>query len=976
MSQLSVKMSMKGLYTTPSDLSEVPEGAMSRADNVVIDSEGIAKPRRGLDDYGSLFGADTARAKKIFFFGSTVFVHHGTTISYSAATGQPWTSYAGSFSEPAAGQNITTAQANKNLYFSTSLGVKKIDSLALQPKDCGVPKAIHFDVSLNPAVGGFLDVNKSVGYRVVWGYKDANGNLILGAPSQFLTITNGPTNRKNVDFTIYIPAGITTSHFVQIYRSLSSSTTTPSLELALIFEKVPTVNEITVTKLMTGITDIADDAIRGALLYSSPSSGGAVVANDQPPLAKVLAKYKSYLMYLNTVSKYRLQISLLGTGTTGATLKIDDYLIIGGITYTAKATENVGSRHFKVTTASGFPSEDIRLTCLSLCKVINQDASAIVYGYYLSDSLTTPGLLLFEERSIGSSVGFGVWASVLGAFSPSNLNTNQSFTAATIGSIITPATSIPEVGDSVILLTNTAGGLATFTVYYCVNPTVSTFQLSPYRGSASCTIAAVGDLLTFTDFSPTNGDIVRFSALTATGLLVNTNYFIVNSSGLTCKLSLTSGGSAIDILTSGTGTLTITKTISSNGSGTMAYPVSAKNETSLNRMYYSKSDQPEAVPLLNYREIGSADKKVLIAMQLRESFIVLKEDGCFRVSQEAPFQIDLIDSTQQLIGPDTAVVLNNAIYALTTQGIIVITEGGAQVIDLDIESDILSLFGSAIETIRSVAFAIPYETDRKYILFLPTSSSDTFCQQAIIYNTFTKAWTRWTLKKTCGIVNPATDRLLLGSSIVNGLDIERKRFNFSDYVDYASTQTITAQTGSEVNVTGTDTISVGDMIYQSDTVYSFVQSINPITGKITILDPITFTLGSARIYNAIETAIQWTIQFADSPSMLKHFSEMVIYFKRFYPGIAYGNFSSDLAPGIVTVPLYGDTESAGWGLFGWGDGPWGGDNYRKPQRFLVPRQQQRCSQLSVEITHAYAFADWEILGMSLLYSPGSSRVGG
>lgn len=903
MSQQSVKMSLKGLYTTPSDLSGVPDGAMERADNIVIDSEDKAKPRRGVDDYGATFGASsTVRAKKIFFFGSTVFVHHGSTLSYSSGVGLAFTAYTGSFTEPASGQNITTAQINKNLYFATSTGVKKIDSLALQPKDVGVPKAIHCDASLNAGASGFLTIGYSVAYRVVWAYKDANNNLILGAPSQVIIVTSPPATatKKNVDFIIYIPTGITSSHFVQIYRSTQTSVATPSLELALVYEKVPTAAEIT-AKVMGTVTDIADDTIRGAFLYTSPSLGGSVVANDQPPLANVIGRFKSYLMYLNTISKYRIQISLLGTGATGATLKVDDYLIIGGITYTAKAAENVGARQFKVTATSGLPSEDIRLTCLSLCKVINQDTTATFYGFYLSDALTTPGLLLFEERLIGSTTGFGVYASVLGAFSPSNLNQGQAFTAQTGANTITPATSIPGDGDTVILITNTAGGLTLAIVYFVINPTGTTFQVS-----------------------------------------------------------LTKAGSAV--------------TISSNGAGTLIMPISAKNEVSLNRVYYSKTDQPEACPLLNYREVGAADKKVLIAMQLRESFIVLKEDGCFRISQDAPFQIDLIDSTQQLIGPDTAVVLNNSIYALTTQGIIVITEGGAQVIDLPIEADILALFGSAIAAIRAVAFAVAYETDRKYVLWLPSASTDTFCQSAIVYNTFTKAWTKWTLSKTCGIVNPTTDRMLLGSSTANGLNVERKNFDFTDYVDFGSNETISAQAGSVLTVSGSANIAIGDMIYQNATTYSFVTAISTITGFVTMLDPVVFSLAACKIYKSIQTAIKWTVQFADSPSRLKQFTEMVIYFKRFYPGIAYANFSSDMAPGIVTTTLTGDTQSAGWGLFAWGDGPWGGDNYRKPLRFFVPREQQRCSQLTVEITHAYAYGDWEILGMSLLYNPGSERV--
>lgn len=900
--QQSIKLSIKGLFTTPSELSAAPEGAMEKAQNVDSDSEGIMKPRRGLDDYGAAFGSGTDRARKIFTFGSAVLVHYGSSMAWSQGPSYPFTAYAGTFSEP--GQRITAAESNKNFYFTTAAGVKKIDTLALEPKEVGVPKAIHFDLSAS-GTSGFLPASNSVNYRVVWGYRDQNGNLILGAPSQVQAFTAGGT-ACNVSITIYIPSGISASHFVQVYRSAKvGAGITPSLELALVYERAVTSAEI-LAGSMTGITDIADDAIRGASLYTSPSFGGSVVANDQPPLCKVIGKFKSYMMYCNTVSKYRLQFSLLGTGSTAASLQAGDKIRIGTREYTGAATE--AAMQFKVVggtggaATTGFPSEDIRQTSLSLCKAINSDSSSPCYAFYLSDSLTTPGLILLEERGIGSASGFALWVSRSGAFSPSSLGLTQSVT-------LTTGTNLVTVSGSTV---------------------------------------------------PAPGDTVDFSAVTAGGVATDTTYYVINSTASSYQISLTKGGSPV--------------VISSSGTGTARLPVSAKNELALNRVYYSKSDQPESVPLLNYRDIGAADKAILIAKQLRESFIVLKEDGCYRISGEAPFNVDLIDSTQQLIGPETAVVLNNAIYALTTQGVIVITDGGAQVIDLPIENDILRLFGSAIDTIRSVGFAIPYETSRKYILYLPLTSADTYARQAIVYNTFTRVWTNYVLDKTCGILYPPSDKLIMGSAIKNGLDLERKKFDFSDYVDFWKTETLTDQDGAVLTVTGSDSIEIGDLMYQSDTVYSFVTAVDGI-GTVTTLDPVVFTLGPIKVYKAIKTRIKWIVEVGPSPAISKQFSELALFYRRYFPGTAYAKFSSDVAPGVVSVPIAGDSQSGGWGLFGWGDAPWGGDNSRKPVRVAVPREHQRCSQLSIEIEHSYAFADWEIQGTAFLYTAGSHVIG-
>ncbi len=68
------------------------------------------------------------------------------------------------------------------------------------------------------------------------------------------------------------------------------------------------------------------------------------------------------------------------------------------------------------------------------------------------------------------------------------------------------------------------------------------------------TAVASSDVLTLRGRSPTNGERVRLtgSALPG-GLSALTDYYAVQSSGATCKLSLTDGGSAVDVTADGAG---------------------------------------------------------------------------------------------------------------------------------------------------------------------------------------------------------------------------------------------------------------------------------------------------------------------------------------------------------------------------------------------------------------------------------------
>ncbi len=829
MSQPTIQLAFKGLYTSVNDLTAAP-GALEIADNIVIENENLAQPRRGFDDYGATIGSTPDRADAIWFYQGYTFVNYGSKVAYSQGAGNAFSEYTGTYAAPT-DFKITYAESNKNLYFTTAAGVYKIDSIVLEPKAVGTPKAIHSTQSATGATG-YLANNFGVNYKFCWGYKDANGNSILGAPSELVTFKNTAGGSRNVISRIYIPTGISTTHFVQIYRSYvqdMSGAALPSTELYQSGELNPTAGNITAGYL--DFTDLTPDALLGQALYTNSSLGGSVLANNQPPLAKCIAEFKKYLVYGNTISKHRYFLRLLGTGSASSSLQGGDTIVIGGRTYTGGAATNTATRVFAVyggtsgAATTGSASEDVRRTTLDLIRCINEDSAQTVYGFYLNDtSSASQGEVLLEERAIGGSA-FTITVSRTGCWSPSELG---------------------------------------------------------------------------------------------------------------------------------------------------AVAVSSKNEASLNRIYYSKLQQPEAVPLLNYIDVGATDRQILALIALRESLIILKEDGIYRLS--ANLSVDLIDGTQQLIGQRTAVALNNAVFALTTQGVVNITDSGAQVIDLPISNNIRQLFGSALDAIKSNAFAVAYETSRMYLLFLPSSAGETYCSQAFVFNTFTQTWVRWTLNKSAGALDPSTDKLVLGSATRNGLDIERKQYSYSDHVDYASTQTLTAQVGNVLSIGGADTISVGDMIYESDSVFSFVEATDSALGTVTVLDEVTFSLGSVTVYSAIPTKIKWLPITANAPYALKHFSEAALYFQSLFPSNARAVFTSDKSQGEKSVTLTGDSASGGWGLFAWGDAPWGSVPSKKPIRLLIPREHQRCSQLSLTFEHSYAYGLWELSGVSLLFNPGSSRI--
>ena len=259
-------------------------------------------------------------------------------------------------------------------------------------------------------------------------------------------------------------------------------------------------------------------------------------------------------------------------------------------------------------------------------------------------------------------------------------------------------------------------------------------------------------------------------------------------------------------------------------------------ETKPNRIYYAKLQQPEAVPLLNFIDVGPEDKAISRILALRESLFILKQDGVYRLTGiDGNYTVDLFDESTKIIAPDTAVVLNNQIYCLTNQGIVAISDTGVSIISAQIESDI-QLLASANYDYRLTSFGVSYETDRAYLLWMPSNTNDTTATFAYRYNTQTNAFTTIELAQTCGLVNPGDDKLYLGPTDENYVERERKLFKRTDYADRDFDLVIPNDSveGTTLKLSSSVDIDIGDAVVQTQ--YVTVNEYNQLLSKLD-LDP-------------------------------------------------------------------------------------------------------------------------------------------
>lgn len=903
-------LKIKGLYTHPSELEAAPDGALSVADDIVIDRESVASPRRGVDRLTYGFSTNTYRANKLAFYQDKILAHYYDNLLAWYDSGSGWQQASGTYSPPSSTTPVRFAQANENLYFTTNSGVYKLDAYNSTPALSGAYKGLDITATLpTSATSAWLDNGDQVAYRIVWGYKDANNNLILGAPSQREVVDNDSGAQKDVLINITVPSGVTTSYFYQIYRSSATTGAEPNDELGLVYEANPTANQIAASSFTFATTDVDTSGETITETAHGLVNGDEVTFTSSGTLPAGLSTGTTYYVVNKTDDTFQVSTTYggsavnltdQGSGTHtcnyGGVINVLDITpdsLRGATIYTASSQEGLANQNERPPIA-----EDI----------------AVYKNHTFYANTTGKHRYYLDLLAVGGTKGIAVTDTVV-IDGVTYTGAGAEDVSAAEFEVVTGGSASQNIRDTALSLVRVINNHASSTVY--------AYYLS-------------GD-----------SDLPGKMLFEERG--IGGSSFAVTSDNSTCwSPSLPSSGTT----------------------------ESSTNDRYKNGLYFSKQSQPESVPLPNVFFVGSEEDEIKRIVPLRDSLFIFKEDGIYRLSgtDSGSFRVDLFDASTKILAPESAAVLNNQIYVFTDQGVVSVTESGVRVRSRPIEYTLLSLQGVSLSNLKNLTFAVGYESERKYILFVPSSSGDTNPTQAYVYNVFTDSWVRWTLEKTCGGVNPTDDKLYLGDSDSEYISQERKNYSYLDYVDYGFAATVSGVSTTTLTISNSDNIAAGDVIYQSSTVFSTVASVDSVAGTVVVDVDASFSTGAVTVYKAISTKIAWIPFTLGNPGIQKHFREVAFLFKQDFTGTATIAFTSDLSPSEETDSLAG-TAIGLWGLFGWGEIPWGGDNIKRPMRIYVTRNKQRASQLTVEFRHATGYADYQLNGISLIANKMSERVG-
>lgn len=272
----------------------------------------------------------------------------------------------------------------------------------------------------------------------------------------------------------------------------------------------------------------------------------------------------------------------------------------------------------------------------------------------------------------------------------------------------------------------------------------------------------------------------------------------------------------------------VVSSIGTNFNPSLTSSTASTAEIVPNRLYYSKYQEVEAVPLLNYIDIGSTDQEIVRIIPLRESLFVMKEDGVFRLAGDPGanpiWDVGAFDTTSFIQAADSAVTLGNQCYYYSNQGIMRLNESSLEPISRPIEDKLIP-FISTNPNLSSACFALGYESDRALLMWTVSNKTDTYATVCYRYNTITDTWTEWKIAKTCAVLNRHQDKVYLGSAIDNYVEVERKNYDRFDYADreLASTLSASGLSGTVLKISNFASTTIEDVLLQEQyvTIYQF-----------------------------------------------------------------------------------------------------------------------------------------------------------
>lgn len=921
---------LKGLHVQANSFI-VPEGALEKADNMVASEDGSLKKRRGFFE----FNTPTATANTLHFYNGTL-MHLMESKIASLTTGGVATDLTGE-TVSVSGMTGRSSQSNGNFYFTSNNGIMKIESPAGPVYKSGIAPGLDLQGRFIDTTGP-ISPNVQVAYRVVFGRRDTNNNLLLGAPSDILILA-ARTISSNASFsapTVTVTEnshGLTNGDSIKVFGTFDSGGAALGLsnEFVTITVIDPNSFSFTTTSTLTGLATITWG-------YEQTTELEFTVPEEVDSTDYFYQIYRSSQSASeNTLpfSDFKLVIEeklTAGQISNNAVIFTDDIdeIFLGAELYTNPNSQEgelqANTRAPKALDMATFKNHTFYANTVSRhslnLNLISTATSLIVDSNYIEVTLGVTTRRYVARNGVGNQRVTGTTTNVLtvitvtyNAHGLSNADVIYVSAATGTGTLPSGEYTISNVSantfDFTVLVAPTTltdidfQGVRTtagYYMFYLEGPTTSVSQ--GIANTAKGLVKAI-------DRDPSSLIYARYTS----GFETIPGKMFLQARGFGAAFSVTAQTTAVGqafspaLPTSGT-------------------TVQSTNDTLPNNLFVSKIGEPEAVPIVNTIPVGAKNARILRIAALRDSLIIIKEDGIFRINGDTVLgftgSVTALDNTVFCKAANSVAVLNNQVYALTNQGVVQISDASVGIESRAIELPIAAVLGNT--NLEAQTSAAGYESDRLYLLttLKPNNNSATtvYC-----YNYITNQWTEWDTLFKNAIVGPGDALHYIG---LNGkLYKERKNQSKLDYTGQNYTLTVASVSVDTVTVTftGTSVIpEIGDIVVKSD-VINRVASVSVVGATVVV----AFQRGTnllvadtPTLYGKYLSSIRFAPLHAGDATRSKHFSIFQAIFRNASCSALTCFFQSDRFGGSESIDWVSDINTqVGWGLEPWGLFPWG-----------------------------------------------------
>jgi len=675
------------------------------------------------------------------------------------------------------------------------------------------------------------------GYRLV--YRRTIGTYtVRSAPSGRLYIENttGGGTARAVSVacpldTSTFPAGTAFGAFgvkagdvVEVYRTRSSTVPEVGEEFALAAERTLTAADITAQTV--AIYDGTPDNQLGALLYTNPSQLGDLQANDRPPLAEEIAHYKGSMFYANiTTRAYRV----LALKNRWAFRLWGNIVAIAGDVGVSGSTiiDNISGIEF----SAGRPGIRRGQLVLEVGQTLGSAGVHIPWGTTVAD-VTGADSIVLSAAVTGSGVGVAL------VFCDTFDIDGDTFFAYTSESTTNLSGFYRFIGDA---------------------------ETGRNTREMLQSLAYIANSVSAADVSVLSSSVDQGEIL------------IGNPSTTAIPIAITNEGWT-PIAPSLPGTQT---------SAEHAVMYDVESERRAGRVYWSRADRPDAVPVVNFADVGDGDIPVRRLLPTRDALWICKDDGIYRLTgdgADAGWRIDK-QSDARIVSARCADVLGSTGIVWTDAGLLTLEQTIGPRIDDPVSAD-LDAFAARVRAVPDDmgAFVRASRANREIYVGCPVGGGGTDKSETVhVVNADTRAWTTWNLALRDVVDVDGSLWIARPGTGFEGFGLAMERIGGILCADLS--YAITLEAGETLSYEATAgsgwTPAVGDLVVRTTepTSYAFVTEIGA-GGEFELSAALTTGAGVA--YTSYGSVIEWVAKTGGQPGAMKFWRSIAVYWESLF----------------------------------------------------------------------------------------------